>query len=297
MKKRLHDQKAGIALLIALFALLAAGCGSAPEVPSFEELLEINDLENVFKDHTNMYVTVDSKATDASLSYTEEVIYLPGEDGLCYHKRSKGASDTDYAYSSYVGNAIYYTGTDRTVVILNEGDDKYFDHTLDFRSTPVGKGYIENGQIVYHTSAIFEGDEFVAASRYDYTLRFNQDTGLLERMDYVSYDSEHRVDFTHTSTVSYDVADVESKFDKTACESVMTAENPIRVEVIVNAGTAAEASYSLTATADAQLWAAFNDVTYLLYEDAACEKPVETLKAYAGQESVTLYAKQLGIAE
>jgi hypothetical protein len=161
----------------------------------------------------------------------------------------------------------------------------------------VGKGYIENGQIVYHTYDIFEGDEIMAASRYDYTLRFNQDTGLLERMDYVSYDTEHRVDFTYTSTVSYDVADAESKLDKTAFESIMTAENLIRVEVIVNPGTAEEASYSFAATADAQVLAAFNDVTYLLYEDAACEKLVETLVAYAGQESVTLYAKQLAAAE
>ena len=61
---------------------------------------------------------------------------------------------------------------------------------------------IENGQIVYHTYYIFEGDEGFEASRDDYTLYFNLYTKLIERVDCVSYTSDHQVEMENSFTVS-----------------------------------------------------------------------------------------------
>lgn len=279
-------------VLITMFMFIMSGCGMTASVPTFEELIEINNLENVFKDHTNVYVNIESKSSLSDNSYTEEVIYVKGDTGLNYHKKSKVASDTGYAYTSRVGNAFYYTDDEGNVSILMEGEKTYFDHTLDFDSTPIGKGYIENGQIVYHSYNIFEADEIMfEASRYDYTLYFNKDTKLLERMDYISYNSDHQVECEYTSTVSYDVADIENKLDKTCYEIITSSERVINLEVIANVGTPEQTSYSFVATTDSQVYAEFNNLTYLLYTDSACQNLVLTLDEYTGEKSMTLYAK------
>lgn len=308
-------KKIGICLMfVLLLALFVTGCNSKPEqspdettpnnpptneaveistveIPTFEELVEINDLENIFKDHTNVYVN--STATHSTMEddYTEEIIYIKGDTGLNYHKRSKGASETSYAYTSRVGNAFYYTDAQQTASILTEGDDAFFDYTLDFHSTPIGKGYIENSQIVYHSYVIFEADEMFDALRNDYTLYFNKDTKLIERMDYVVYNSDHQIRTEYSLTVTYDVANVIDKFDDTAYEIIMSSEDLINLEIIANVGTPEQASYRFVTTTDSQVWAAFNDVTYLLYTDSACQNMVETLDAYKGEKSLTLYAK------
>lgn len=280
-------------VLITMFMFIMSGCGMTASVPTFEELIEINNLENVFKDHTNVYVNIESKSSLSDNSYTEEVIYVKGDSELEYHKKSKGASDTGYAYTSRVGNAFYYTNDEGNVSILMEGERTYFDHTLDFDSTPIGKGYIENGQIVYHSYYIFEGDEMLMleASRDDYTLYFNKDTKLLERMDYISYNSDHQVECEYTSTVSYDVADIENKLDKTCYEIITSSERVINLEIITNVGTSEQTSYSFVTTTDSLVYAEFNNLTYLLYTDPACQNLVMTLDDYSGQESLTLYAK------
>lgn len=172
-----------------------------------------------------------------------------------------------------------------------EGERTYFDHTLDFDSTPIGKGYIENGQIVYHSYYIFEADEMMEASRYDYTLYFNKDTKLLERMDYVNYNEDHQIRNEYTSIVSYDVADIENKLDKTCYEIITSSERVINLEIIANVGTPEQTSYSFVTTTDSQVYAEFNNLTYLLYTDPACQNLVLTLDEYTGEESMTLYAK------
>lgn len=278
-------------VLITMFMFIMSGCGRTASVPTFEELIEINNLENVFKDHTNVYVNIESKSSLSDNSYTEEVIYVKGDTGLNYHKRSKDASDTGYAYTSRVGNAFYNTNDEGSVSILMEGEKTYFDHTLDFDSTPIGKGYIENGQIVYHSYYIFEADEMFEASRYDYTLYFNKDTKLLERMDYIRYNSDHQVECEYTSTVSYDVENIEKKFDKTSYEIIMGSERVINLEVIANVGTPEQTSYSFVTTTDSQVYAEFNNLTYLLYTDSACQNQVLSLDEYTGEKSMTLYAK------
>ncbi len=295
-------------MFVMLLAFFVTGCSNTleqpyndptstgtVELPTLEELVEINNLENVFRDHTNVYVNIESKSSISDYDYTEEVIYVKSDTGLNYHKRTKGASDTSYAYTSQVGNAFYYTDAEQTVSIMTEGDDSFFDYTLYFDSTPIGKGYIENGQLVYHSYFIFEADEMfgLSASRCDLTLYFNKDTKLLERMDCVFYGSEHQIEFEYSATVSYDVENVENKFDKTAYETIMSSENLINLEIIANVGTSGQASYSFVTTTDSQILASFNDLTYLLYADSDCQNLVETLDAYSGEKSLTLYAKIL----
>lgn len=299
-------------ILVLLLALLVSGCSKTPEqppndlsssdtstesyeIPAFEELVETNDLENVLKNHTNVYVNIESKSYMPDYSYTEEVIYVKGDTELNYHKRSKNNLDTGYSYTSRVGNAFYYANDTQTMSILTEGDDSFFDYTLDFTSTPIGKGYIEKNQIVYHTYAIFEGDEMLgfSATRDDYTLYFNKDSKLLERMDRIVYGSDHKIQTEYSSTISYDVENVENKFDKTAYDVIMNSENLINLEIVANFGTPEQASYSFVTTTDSQVLAAFNDITYLLYTDSACQNPVETLDAYKGEKHLTLYAKMM----
>lgn len=306
-RKEIIMKKSSICLILVLMlALIVTGCNGTPstpsnapttntpdKIPSFEELLESNDLENVFKNHTNVYVTVEATSADVEYSYTEEVVYVKDDAGLCYHKRSKGAADTDYTYNSRVGNGFYYVGEGKTVSIMAEGDDVFFDYTLDFRSTPVGKGYIENGQIVYHTYYISEADEEVdfPASRYDYTLYFNKDSKLLERMDYVIYTADHEIDYEYSTVVSYDVKDVESKFGKTAYEEITGSEKRIELEIVANIGTPEQKAYSFVTATDSQILATFNDVTYLLYADPECQSLVADLTDYEGEKTLTLYAK------
>ena len=50
-------------VLITMFLFIMSGCGRTASVPTFEELIEINNLENVFKDHTNVYVNIESKSS------------------------------------------------------------------------------------------------------------------------------------------------------------------------------------------------------------------------------------------
>jgi hypothetical protein len=77
----------------------------------------------------------------------------------------------------------------------------------------------------------------------------------------------------------------------------MGSDKRIGLEIIANYGTPEQASYNFVTTTDSMLLASFDDVTYLLYTDSACQNEVETLDAYEGEKSLTLYAKIMGITE
>lgn len=267
------------------------------EIPRLEELIEINDLDKVFEKHSNLYVNVNVKYADTDENYTQDVIYIKDENGLCYHKRRRSAPDDEYTYTSFVGTTIYDTYKDRNTAIVNVDSSGYFDYTVDFESTSVGKGYIENDQIVYHSYYIYEEDEMFDAGREDYTLYFNKDTKLLERKDYVAYTDDHTIDYEYSSTITYDVEKVEEKFETNAYETIMSRDDLIDIEIIANVGTPDQKSYSLIAPANASVWAYLEQVAYFFYSDPECTKEVDTLNAYAGEKSLTLYAKKLEIAE
>lgn len=299
-------KKIGFCLIfVFLLAFAFTGCNQTPEqppndppadesveIPTMQELVEINDPKNVLKDHDNVFVNIVWKSSNPILNYTEDVIYFKNDAGLCYHKREVHENDGYWGYTSLVGNAFYSVAESGSMAILTEGDDVYFDHTLDFESTPVGKAYIENGRIVYHTYYIFEADEMFDASRDDYTLYFNKDTKLLERIDCVSYNTDHQIEYEYSSAVSYDVANAEDTFETTAYEIVMASDKKINLEIIANYGTPEQTSYSFVSMTDSMVLASFNDLTYLLYTDPEYQNEVETLDAYEGQKNLTLYAKK-----
>jgi hypothetical protein len=289
-------RKISICLIgLLLLALLITGCSNtpaqSPDIPTFEELLEINELENIFKTHTNAYIVFHSKSVMAPRDFTGEVIYIKDEAGFSTHKRIKGIFDDGPLYVSDIGTAYYYLTPYAVEAALCIGSDPYYDQTLDFDSIPVGKGYMENDQIVYHSYRIAEADEMLDASRTDITLYFNKDTKHIERMDYVIYNAEHKAEVEYSLTVSYDVENVQDKLDTTAYDTVMGSDKLIDLEIIVNAGAPEQASYPFVAPTDALVWAEFDDEVYLLYTDAACQNEVATLDAYSGRERVTLYAK------
>ena len=311
-------KKFGICLaFVLMLALLLTGCNDTPEqpsndahatdapatdkndppatdtveIPSLEELIEINDLNKVFEKHSNLYVNVEVKYAADGEERKQDVIYVKDENGLCYHKRIRSASDEEYTYTSFVGNTIYDTYKDRNTAILNVDSSGYFDYTVDFESTPVGKGYIENDRIVYHSYYIYEESEAFDAGREDYTLYFNKDTKLLERKDYVSYNADHTVDHEYTSTITYDVENVEEKFETNAYKNIMSREDLIDVEVIANFGTPEQKSYSFVAPANASVWGYLEQVAYYFYADPEYMNEVNDLTAYAGEKKITLYAK------
>jgi hypothetical protein len=267
------------------------------EVPAFEELLEINSLENIFASHTNAYVNLESKSDTEAYVFNEEVIYLMDDNGLSVHKLFKDSFNENGGYLSCVKNAQYYVDEEGILSILDDSDDPYSDRTLNFESTPIGIGYIENDQIIYHTYYIAEGDEMFASSRSDITLYFNAYTKLIERMDYVTYNTDHKIEIEFSLTVSYDVEDINEKYFTTVYDTIKNSENAIELEIIANAGTAEEKSYSLITTTDSELAVFLGGEDYLLYSDAACQNALETLEAYKGEKSLTLYAKKIEIAE
>ena len=291
-------KKISICLIFVLsVVLLAVGCSRPSEIPSFEELLQINDLDNIFKNHSNAYISIESTSPIENYNYTEEVIYVKDDAGLNYHKTSKDKMIAGHDYTSLVGNAYYYIQGDEIASILTEGEASYFDYTLDFDSTPVGKGYIDGDHIVYHTYIVYKADEFFSASRVDYTLYFNKDSKLIEKIYSITYSADHQIESEYSLNVRYDVENVEDNLNKTAYDIIMSSDNLINLEIIANVGTPEQATYSFVTRTDSQILAAFNNVTYLLYTDSACQNLVETLDAYKGEKSLTLYAKMMGSAE
>ena len=287
---------------LLLLVLLITGCGEAKgsasdDIPSLAELLEINDLNQVLNEHANVYVNSVSKSSNLDYDYTEEVIYVKIDEEICYHKRGKDSSEAPYDYTSNVGNAYYYSNAEGIVAMVADSAEAFSDYTLDFSSTPIGVGYIEKDQIVYHSYTIYEADEMFAASRFDYTLYFDAKTKLLEQLDYVLYDEGHQISADYSATISYDVSNIDDKFDKTAYEIITTSDRMIELEIIAKYNTPEQASYHFVATTDAELYAMLGYTTHMLYTDPECKNMVSTLDAYTGTKSMTLYAKPMEILD
>lgn len=263
----------------------------AEEIPSFEELLEINDLQKIFETKSNIYAFIKSESDNPEYQYTAETVYFDNGDKTDYHEKTTYASG-EITYMSSVGNGIFYSNPTLSMVGLEIGAQFYFDYTLDYDSTPIGKGYIENGYIVYHSYNIFEGypEYDYSGSAYLNTLYFNKDTKLLEKYVSVTYGECYAEEGTFTVDVSYDVTDPMSKFGTTAYDIINNAEELIDVELIVGFNTPEETSYSLKAPADAELFIYINEEFYSVYTDAECTNEIFTLEEFAGEEKVTVYA-------
>jgi hypothetical protein len=278
-------------IFVLSFALFAVGCSRPSEIPDFEELLEINDIDNIFKNHSNAYISVESKSPIENYNYTEEIIYFKDDTGLNFHKASKGKMISGYDYTSLVGNAFYYVQGDEISTMLIGGEDSYFDYSLDFYSTPIGKGYIDGDHIVYHTYLIYKAGEIFPASRVDYTLYFNKDSKLIEKIYSITYSADHQIEAEYSLDVTYDVENVEDKLSKTAYDFIMGSDNLINLEIIANVGTPEQASYSLVTRTDSEIMANFSNLPYLLYSDSDYQNPIATLDTYEGEKSLTLYTR------
>ena len=285
-----------LATFFVLFAICMTGCGANEKetvsvLPTYEELVAINKEAEILKEHKNIYVTAVSESdVIADYNYTEAVLFVPGEDKVDYHKKLNYAADDFYSYTSSTANGYYYVAPEYVVTMLEAGEAFWDDYTLDLDFTPVGKAYLEDNQIVHHAYYIYEAIDGFTASRADYTLYFNKDTKLIEKIFYVEFDNNHEICATYTANVSYDVDLAKTAFDTTAYELVCNGEDNVSVEVIVNANTPEEKAYQFLSTLNAELYAIIDCEVYDLYVDAEYSQPITVLSGFEGQDTVTLYA-------
>lgn len=258
------------------------------ELPTFAEIIAFNQLDNVLKTHSNAYVH--SVYSAEGKDTVEDLICFKGDGKADYHQRTKNSDSEEYEYTSGVGN-VRYRVNESSSIILEIGDlffSKISYLEMD-TAVQVGKGYIENDKIVYHAYQIVEGNDEFTAQRYDHTFYFNKDTKLIEKLDYVGYDSEHKAFCEYRSETSYSV-DVESKLGTTAYEIMMGSEHIIELEVIEGYNTPEQRTYNLTVPYDADLTLIIDKDFYALFSDVEHTNLVMTLEDFVGEEKVTLYA-------
>ena len=88
-----------------------------PEViPTFAELVEINDIKNILKTKTNIYASVKSTSENPNYSYEGEAIYFKGEDGGFNYHNVHRYDDGETYYNSGVGN-VYYSSNGNDVTV------------------------------------------------------------------------------------------------------------------------------------------------------------------------------------
>lgn len=288
-----------LAFLLSFIALFACGCAGASNkaIPSFEELLLINTYDNILKKHENFYAKNLWHDEEIGAERMEELVLMQGESKIDYHVRNKNLStDEEQFRASRIGNAWYYTSADlHPMGMLELGELSILDDYLStlpeiLYGTVVGRGYVENGQIVYHTFHITEGTEDFPARRTDVVYYFNRKTKFIEKMSEVVYTNEHKVMRTYNTEFAYDV-EVEEIFPTTLYGEVQSAENCINLEIIIHYGTEEQQSYTFVATPDMQVLVAINYDVYELYTDCEFTNKVTTLDEFEGQQNLTLYAK------
>ena len=294
-----------LAALVTLLTLFSFGCnnidnqhsGEASDViPSFEELVEINSYEQIFEKRSNFYVKHFWVDVELNQTYCEESVYMPGEGKVDYHsKRINVATEECVQEASRDGNEWYaYSNIDPFTGVLELSETFVLDYTLSeiIYGTPVGKGYIEDNQIVYHASFILEETEDYPAKREDITYYFNKESKLIEKIEELEYNNKNLVSDTCLVEFAYDV-NMDEIFETTLRDNVYNSEKRIDVEIIINANTVEEKAYAFVGTTDMNVLVTFNDKVYALYADAEFTNMISNLSVYEGQKSVTLYAKAL----
>ena len=298
-----------ISLILALFLILSSlailsgcqtkdtTCSTEKELPTFEQLIAINNYDEIFKSHKNIYISNICNNADPSQSTIEKAILMPGDGKVEYHMVAINTETNAVVQNvSRIGNTwCYYDCDEGTFAVLEVGSSivceisipNFFDECK-----PMGKAYIDGDYVVHHAYSIFNEYEDIEARRYDYTYYFNKETYLLEKVEAVRYDNNHFVLESNVAVFKYDVNDSDV-FEGRIYDEMINAENRIDIEIIVDYNTANEKKYSLVATTDTILYAAtINDVTYLTYSDSECQNPVTDLSVYEGVKSLTLYATE-----
>lgn len=294
-----------LAALVTLLTLFSFGCNNIDNqhsseasdvIPSFEELVEINSYEQILEKHANFYVKSVWVDVELNQTYCEESVYMIGEGKVDYHsKRINVETEECVQEVSRDGNEWYaYSNIDPFTGVLELGETFVLDYTLSeiIYGTPVGKGYILNDHIVYHASFILEETEDYPAKREDLTYYFNKESKLIEKIEEIEYNNKNLVSDTCLVEFAYDV-NMDEIFETTLRDSVYNSEKRIDVEIIINANTVEEKTYTFVGTTDMNVLVTVNDKVYALYSDAEFTNMVTNLSAYEGQKSVTLYAKAL----
>lgn len=282
-------------IIFSMLLMFTAGCSnnnnSNNEIPSFEELAQINKYEEVFKTHSNIFVKTVQKSDVEEQDYIEEILFFPGNGKIDYHLRKKLSSQDFYCESaSRLENFWYYSLDGAVYAVLELGEEFILDYTIAdiYNCIPVGKPYIEDNMIVYHTYLITPGYEDVTAKRDDFIYYFNLETKLIEKITGVQYDANHEVLSTYENIFEYSVKE---NLSTTLYDDITTDEKNIKVEIIFDYNTPKQKSYELITIPTAYNNVYFNDSTYSLYTEPECINQVVTLEEYSDVSNLKLYAK------
>lgn len=290
MKKNLFF----IMIFLILFIFIT-GCNTNQshnnQIPTFDELAKINRHEEVFKTHSNIFVKTVQKSDVETEDYTQESLFFPGNGKINYHARKKLNSQDFYCEMiSRSGNSWYCLSNNELFAVLELGEFFLLDYTINdiFTCIPIGKPYIENNMIVYHTYLITQGYEDLPAKRDDYIYYFNLKTKLLEKITGVKYDSNHKVVATYEDIFTYSVKEY---FSPTLYQNITTNEKNINLEIIMDYNTPEQKSYEFITMPNALNVVYFNDSSYSLYTDPEFTNKVMTLEEYSQNKNLKLYAK------
>jgi outer membrane lipoprotein-sorting protein len=279
-------------MMLCMLVLFVTGCNNNnAELPTFEELAKINSYEEIFKTHSNVFVQTVQKSDIKEEDVTEEILFFPGNGKVDYHLRKKlNSEDHYYEKASRYGNCWYYSLNEEMFAVLELGEKFILDYTINdlYTCIPVGKPYIEDNMIVYHTYLIMKGFEEGTSKRDDYTYYFNLETKLLEKITGVQYNANHEVISTYENIFTYDVKEY---FSPTLYDTITKDENNIKLEIVFDYNTNEQKSYEIITTHKANNLVYFNDSTYSLYTEPEFINQVLTLEEYTDVKNLKLYAK------
>jgi hypothetical protein len=282
--------------VVMIASVLLCSCGKEKPLPTFEELSVINSFEELFKSYDNVCVKTRRVATNPAHNSVQDTVYVKGEGKVDYYMRGKLDSETEYSEFAVRSGQEWYcrSSIDPLTAVLEIGESFTLDYTVPnfFDATPIGKAYMDNGQIVHHAFYIEPAMDEFDAVRYDYTYYFNAKTKNLERVEQLYYNHQHELLATYTAEFTYSV-NVQELFGSTLKDEIYNSKNRIDLEIIVGHGTEEEKAYSMVATIDSTIYAVIDGSTYMLYTDAEYQNMAVTLDILSGRENATLYAYPL----
>ena len=279
-------------IMFVMIFIFVTGCDNSNiELPSFEELAKINQHAEVLKTHSNFLVSTVQKSDVPTEDFTEDALFFRGNGKVNYHLRKKlNSQDFYYESASRLDNYWYYSLNDTMFSALELGDEFFFDYTINdiYTCIPVGKPYIEDNMIVYHTYLIKRGYDGYPARRDDFTYYFNLETKLTEKITGVQYNENHEVLSTYENIFTYDVKEY---FAPTLYENIINSEEKIKLEIIFDYNTPKQEMYEFSTLPKSLNLVYYNKSAYKLYTDSEYTNQVTTLEEYSDVSSLKLYAK------
>lgn len=291
-------KKISIFLVLMFTLIFMAGCGetdeniidpvdTSDEIPTYEELVAANNYDEVFKKHNNIYVNIVCESDLPENVYTSENFYYLDGESVNYNIRTKYAGEDSFNYTTKIGGEFYYYSANTIMTLLYTNEEIIEDYTLDLTFDYVGEPYLEGDQIVLQAQLFYEDFEEISTRVADYTIYFNKDTRLLEKITYLSHDENTARLYDYVAEISYDAENV---FEENARDFICERENFIELEIIMDHGSDKEASYKLASTTDAMIGIFYDVKPCYLFTDPGYENAVWDLAVFEGEKSLTLYA-------